>query len=505
MKKGILMPKRKSFDSKDPAVLRLLRKVNTFKDLTSVEIKSLASILKMWQYNAGEIVCQEGHIGSAAYIVADGEFFLDIMDRGIKSFYKGDFFGEIALVDAQPRMGTIRAIKNPVLLSLEAEDINNEDLLSPKIAKKIYQAFARSISSYLREGSKLYGSMDVLMVQDGGCAPGYNPVTAFIAEYLCRAGRNVFIAAEGFKSVVSNLTSDYRCLVYDPDLYKQIEHIPGVIFSPPLRDARGADFRSERFPEFKYLKNQKAAAKNIINRNVKVIIGIGGNGTFYGIKALSELLPKNVQSFFVPVTVDSDVSGTDCIGEYTGVEIGSEKIRSYMADARTHKRTYIIEMMGARGGYHALRSCLGAGAHLAVLPNSNYNLKIIIKSMEKRKNMVIVVAEGYRVKERKRKGYKGNAAEYFRDELLKAGLKSEQRIICEGFSRDIRGAQPNNLDIMLAQRMARSLSQLVKKGKSKVMPAVLSEKEYSIPFNKIDTDNTVSPNLASLANRLTKK
>jgi 6-phosphofructokinase len=499
------MPKKISFNSKDPAVLRLLRKVHTFKDLSSAEIKSLASILKMWQYRADEIVCREGHVGSAAYIVAEGEFFLDIMDRGIKSFYKGDFFGEIALVDAQPRMGTIRAINKAALYGLEADDINNEKLLSPRIAKKIYQGFARSISSYLREGATLYESMDVLLVQDGGCAPGYNPVTSFIAEYLCRAGRNVFIAAEGYKSVVSNLASDYRCLVYDPELYKQIEHVPGVLFSPPLRDARGANFRSERYPEFKYLKNQKIAARNIISRNVKVIIGIGGNGTFYGIKALSEILPKHIQSFFIPVTVDSDVSGTDCIGEYTGVEIGSEKIRSYMADARTHKRIYIIEMMGARGGYHALRSCLGAGAHLAVLPNSNYNLESIIKSMKERKNIVIVVAEGYKVKERKRRRYKGNAAEFFRDELLKAGLKSEHRIICEGFSRDIRGAQPNNLDIMLAQRMARGLSQLIKKGKSHVMPAVLSEKDYSIPFNKIDTDNTVSPKLASLANRLTKE
>ena len=119
--------------------------------------------------------------------------------------------------------------------------------------------------------------------------------------------------------------------------------------------------------------------------------------------------------------------------------------------------------------------------------------------------MVIVVAEGYKVKERKRKKYKGNAAEFFRDELLKAGLKSEQRIICEGFSRDIRGAQPNNLDVMLAQRMARNLSRLIRDGKTRLMPAVLGDKEYSIPFNKIDTDNAVSPELASLANRLTKK
>jgi 6-phosphofructokinase 1 len=499
------MPKKLPFDHKDTSVFKHLRKVQTFNELTNNEIKSLTTILKKWYYKKNEIVCREGDKGSTAYVVAKGEFSLDIMDRGIKSFYKGDFFGEIALVDARSRMGTIRAIDDAILFSIEAEDINDEKLISPRIAKKIYQGFARSISSYLREGSALYENIDVLIIQDGGCAPGYNPVTAFIAEYLCRAGRNVFIAAEGFKSVVSNLASDYRCLVYNPEIYKQIEHVPGVIFSPPLRDARGANFRSERYPEFKYAKYQNMAAENIKNRHVKIVIGIGGNGKFYGTKALSEILPKNVQCFFIPVTVDSDISGTDCIGEYTGVEVGAEKIRSYMADSRTHKRIYIIEMMGARGGYHALRSCLGAGAHLAVLPNSNYNLKNIIESMNDRKNIVIVVAEGYKVKERKRRGFKGNAAEFFRDELLKAGLKTEQRIICEGFSRDIRGAQPNNLDIMLAQRLSRNLAHLIAQGRNRLMPAVLSDREYSIPFNKIDTDNTVSPALASLANRLKKE
>ena len=236
---------------------------------------------------------------------------------------------------------------------------------------KIYQGFGRMATSYLRESSALYREMDVLLIMDGGCAPGYNPVTAFISEYLEKMGRKVFICAEGFKSLISNEINDYRCLIYNKALFNQLDHVPGVVFSPPLRESRGANFRSERFPEFKNAHIQKIAAKNIIERNVNILIGIGGNGTFAGIHALSKLLPARIQCFFIPVTIDSDIYGTDCIGEFTGVEVGAEKIRSYMADARTHHRFYFIEMMGAEGGYHALHSCLGAGAHLAVLPSSD--------------------------------------------------------------------------------------------------------------------------------------
>ena len=498
------MSEKLPFNAKHPSVIRLLKKVRPFQDLNSDELFLIAAILHKEKFDKGEVVVHEGESGSSVYIVIDGEFNLSIMDRPMASFTSGDSFGEIALIDAHPRMGTVQAVRPSSIFSLEGKDLNNEKIIPAAVSKKIYLGFARMISSYLRQGSTLYKDMDVLLVQDGGCAPGYNPVTAFITEYLTKQNRRVFIAAEGFKSLVSNLLRDYRYLVHNQNSYKKIEHIPGVIFSPPLREARGANFRSERFPEFEQLKHQKTAAANIIQRNVKVLIGIGGNGTFAGINALSKLLPKSIKTYFIPVTIDSDISGSECIGEYTGVEVGAEKIRCYMADARTHKRIYMIEMMGRRGGFHALYSCLGAGAHLAVLPSSNFDLVALCRALEKREDGVIVVAEGYKAEVRRKKKYKGNSAEFFRDELMAAGLKTKQRIVCEGYSRDIRGAAPNNLDIMLAQRMARKLTQLIISGKNRQMPAVLSDKEYAISFDKIVTDNTVSSELQSLANRLLK-
>jgi 6-phosphofructokinase len=480
----------------------LLKKVDPFSDLSDDELKSVAQILSLQEYSDGEIVIKEGDIGSTAYIVVSGSFCLDIMGQPVRSFKTGDFFGEIALVDARPRMGTVTSIGSSMLLLIEGSDLDNKNVLEPAISMKIYRGFSRLITSYMREGSNLYKEMEVLLVQDGGCAPGYNPVTAFISENLEKSGYKVYICAEGFCSLVSDKPLDYRRLVYDTKEYHRLEHLPGVIFSPPLRESRGANFRSERYPEFKQEGIQKTAAENMVSRNVKIVIGIGGNGTFTGINSLSKLLPDNIRSFFIPVTIDSDIYGTDCIGEYTGVEIGSEKIRCYMADSRTHKRIYIIEMMGAHGGYHALHSCLGAGAHLAVLPNAEYDLTSIGNALLKRDNAVIVVAEGYKAKQRNIENFKGNAADFFHQELLDSGFQSEHRVICEPFSRDIRGAKPNNLDLMLAQRMARKLTELIVSNTHRQMPAVLSGKEYSIGFDDIRTDNSVESDLANLANRL---
>ncbi len=376
----------------------------------------------------------------------------------------------------------------------------NPDELTARV--KVGQRITQLLKSTVLEAQRLFSEIDVLVIQDGGCAPGYNPVTAFLTYQLEAIGREVYGTREGFKSLVEK-DDNFLRLVYDPVKYKKLDHIPGVFHAAPLSEWRGAFLRSERYRDFKNPEVQQKAAAMIKKKKVKAIIAIGGNGTFKGIHELCELIPTSIQVFFIPVTIDSDVAGTDCIGQHTGVEVGAEKIRCYMADARTHKRVYIIEMMGANSGFHALHSCLGSRAHLAVLPNSRINHREIVEAINKRDECVIVVAEGYKKEEREENGIKENAAEYFYRELLATKIKLNKRVVCEPFSRDIRGAAPNNMDISLAQRMAYNVAAYLKAGTSRLMPAVQSGREYAIPFNQITTDNMKEEDLMGLTNRLT--
>jgi len=369
---------------------------------------------------------------------------------------------------------------------------------------KVGQRITAHIKKTELERRRMFETVDVLLLQDGGCAPGYNPVTAFITYHLEETGREVYGTTEGFKSLVSGGEDDFLRLVYDPELYRHLDHIPGVFHAASISESRGAQLRSERYRDFIKKDKQKKAAETIKRKKVKALIAIGGDGTFKGLKALCELLPTSVQVFFVPVTIDSDIAGTECIGQHTGIEIGSEKIRCYMADARTHKRTYIIEMMGASSGFHALHSCVGARAHLAVLPNTQLDPKKIVEALNRRSECVIVVAEGYMRKERQAKGSEENAAQYLYKELLDTGMEIKRKVVCEAFSRDVRGAAPNNQDITLAQRMAYNVASYLKAGTSRLMPAVRSGREYAIPFNEIETDNMVEEDLLVLSDRLTK-
>jgi 6-phosphofructokinase 1 len=499
------MPEKVEFNPSDNKVKDFLRQCRFFGTITDEELDRLMPHLTLYKYHKGEVVYTEGDNAECCYIADQGMFSLEWYSHVAKVFTRSDVFGDLPYFDNKLRAGTVKALKEGTLYCMPYRLLSSKEVFSAETLLTLFHHSAEVISAFLREADAFFNYMDVLLIEDGGCAPGKNPIVAFLTEYLVKSGRQVFITAEGYRSLVSGKDTDFRCLVYDQRVYEKLDFIPGVVFAPPLRDDRGAEFRSERFPEFSDVEIQKKAAETILKRHVKAIVGIGGNGTFGGLSALCSHLPEHIQVFHVPVTIDSDVHGTECIGQHTGVEMGAEKIRCYLADARTHHRCYIIEMMGRLGGFHALNSCLGAGAHLAVLPSSSYDLAKVNQALKEKESAVIVVAEGYKKDEREQKCYKGNAAEFFRDELMQDGYDAKMKIICEPFSRDIRGASPNNLDIALTQRFARRVAHLMKEGKSRVMPAIQSSREYEIPFEEVKTDNTKGAQFASLANRLFKQ
>jgi 6-phosphofructokinase 1 len=125
---------------------------------------------------------------------------------------------------------------------------------------------------------------------------------------------------------VNGTDEDFCSLIWNEQLYNKINLVPRVIFAPTLRNQRGSMFRTERYPQFVDETLQKKAAETIIERNVKTIVVIGGNGSFKGTKALCKFLPSHIRTFFIPVTIDSDVSETECIGEHKNKKNSFDKM-----------------------------------------------------------------------------------------------------------------------------------------------------------------------------------
>ncbi|VVC82252.1 EAL domain-containing protein [Sideroxydans sp. CL21] len=69
-------------------------------------------------YPAGEIIFKEGDLGDGAYIIEEGCVEVSVSSTQRSRIGKGELFGEIALIDQQPRTATVHAIEHTVLIPI---------------------------------------------------------------------------------------------------------------------------------------------------------------------------------------------------------------------------------------------------------------------------------------------------------------------------------------------------------------------------------------------------
>lgn len=69
-------------------------------------------------YAAGEIIFKEGDPGDSAYLIEEGCVEVSVSSNQRSRIGKGELFGEIALIDHQPRTATVRAIENTILIPI---------------------------------------------------------------------------------------------------------------------------------------------------------------------------------------------------------------------------------------------------------------------------------------------------------------------------------------------------------------------------------------------------
>ncbi|WP_437492369.1 6-phosphofructokinase [Sorangium sp. So ce1014] len=351
----------------------------------------------------------------------------------------------------------------------------------------------------------------LLLVFDGGNAPGYSSVAVALTEEAARRGYEVWAATEGFRSLTADARTQpqfERLIMSRRQRYSLLaQGIPARSMGRRVLDA-GSDFRSERYSGFLDRARRKQAAVTFKEQGFTHLICVGGNGTFEGIKAWLDEFDVRPQSGFVNVSIDNDLEGDRAIGFLSGVETGANIARGLYEDAYTHKRIYLLEMMGNRSGRHALHCAVAARAHLIVLPFFRFPqdvLSELAESLGRADYALVIVAEGYEA-ERRRKEHPGVSASVFlKQQLEGAGLRDspDKRVIAEPFSRYIRGIRPAFLDVSAAFLKGSLLLSAFDEGRTEVMPYVLAANDVGVlDFASIRREDGVERAFLPLLDRL---
>lgn len=328
----------------------------------------------------------------------------------------------------------------------------------------------------------------LLCVFDGGDAPGYASVAVALTEEGTRRGYEVWAATEGFRSLTSDARNEprfERLTVGRRERYALLaQGVPARSMGRRVLDP-GSDFRSERYLGFFEQRARSEFAATFAREGFTHLVAVGGNGTFAGLSAALPEMGERPRAAFVNVSIDNDVAGDRAIGFLSGVEAGAEIARGLFEDAYTHKRVYLLEMMGNRSGRHALHCGVAARAHLVVLPFFHFPeavLDEIAVALTKVDYALVVVAEGYERERRKADGFGQSASAFLGAQLAARGLvdRPERRVIAEPFSRHLRGVRPAYLEVSAAYLKASLLFDGFEDGLTEFMPFVLASNDVGV-------------------------
>lgn len=109
--------------------LALLRENDLFAGISAALVDKIGAQMKMLHFDTDNVVFREGDPGDCLYLVTEGNVRISKTGRGglqetLNFIGPGSFFGEMALVDGQPRSAQATATSPTVLASVDAATFN---------------------------------------------------------------------------------------------------------------------------------------------------------------------------------------------------------------------------------------------------------------------------------------------------------------------------------------------------------------------------------------------
>lgn len=141
-------------------VRKTLKLVKIFEDFTEPEVLEFLRLARRQDVAADDIILREGGPGDDAYIVIAGTLRVlkarDGVEEHLATLEPGDSFGELALLDADPRSATVVAETAGTLLRFNRHGLALHHLLFIKVLVNIGKVLAarlRESNSKLLEAS----------------------------------------------------------------------------------------------------------------------------------------------------------------------------------------------------------------------------------------------------------------------------------------------------------------------------------------------------------------
>jgi CRP/FNR family cyclic AMP-dependent transcriptional regulator len=144
----------------------ILQRVPLFSQLSPAELQRVVDVARERSYPRNSVILFEDDPGDALYVVATGQVKVVLIGEDgreviLSVMGPGEFFGEMSLLDDEPRSAHVIAMEDSSLAVLRREDFEGLLTQTPQIAL----ALLREMSRRLRRADEKVGSLVLLDVQ----------------------------------------------------------------------------------------------------------------------------------------------------------------------------------------------------------------------------------------------------------------------------------------------------------------------------------------------------
>lgn len=121
--------------------------VPLFAGLSAAEVDRIAGMFKEREFQAGETIIKEGVGAAAFFVILSGEAAVSVHGKPVSTLKRGDYFGEVALIDEDARSATITAATDVVCHGLTYWEFRPLVQSNATIAWNLLQTLARRLRS----------------------------------------------------------------------------------------------------------------------------------------------------------------------------------------------------------------------------------------------------------------------------------------------------------------------------------------------------------------------
>ena len=141
---------------------RLLKSIEIFKLLSDEKLECLTKECMEVSINPGEILFLEGDAGESMFVVLSGEVCIENENTVVALRSRGEYFGEMTLIEDKPRTATVKAVNETRLLEIFKDQFLTHFASNPQTL----MSFLKTGSERARENLKaLDQGMKILKAQ----------------------------------------------------------------------------------------------------------------------------------------------------------------------------------------------------------------------------------------------------------------------------------------------------------------------------------------------------